>query len=41
MMSAAAPCSADADGSVLLASKTEKIAVALHDGDGDRVLDPR
>jgi hypothetical protein len=43
MMSAAAATSADADGSVLLApsaSKTEKIAVALHDGDGDRILDP-
>jgi hypothetical protein len=44
MMSAAAATSADADGSVLLApsaSKTEKIAVALHDGDGDRFLDPQ
>jgi hypothetical protein len=37
-MSAAAPRSADADRSVLLASKTDKIAVVLHDGDGDRAL---
>jgi hypothetical protein len=40
-MSAAASCSVDADGWVQLASKTEKIAVALHDGDGDRALDPQ
>jgi hypothetical protein len=37
-MSAAASRSADADGSVLLASKKDEIAVALHDGDGDPAL---
>jgi hypothetical protein len=41
MMSAAVVSSANADRSVLLASKMEKIAVALHDGDGDRILDPQ